>query len=151
MSLELSHALGRRQTGTCAGDWEHHCYKAFVIISRFSRGRKLTRCRPFSPYTMLKLVELMNQVYPPGVVSVLSGDDKYVCSRSSKHELTPTQSWASHDNASRHCKNHFHWIDWCWEEDHVCLCRNTQKSDFGAVSSRADWRASRWPFSGIVQ
>lgn len=38
----------------------------------------LTLASPYTPYTMLKLVELMNKVYPPGVVSVIGGSDKYV-------------------------------------------------------------------------
>jgi acyl-CoA reductase-like NAD-dependent aldehyde dehydrogenase len=31
---------------------------------------------PFTPYTALKLVELAQQIFPPGVVQVLGGDDK---------------------------------------------------------------------------
>lgn len=31
---------------------------------------------PFTPYTALKLVELAQEVFPPGVVQVLGGDDK---------------------------------------------------------------------------
>jgi acyl-CoA reductase-like NAD-dependent aldehyde dehydrogenase len=31
---------------------------------------------PFTPYTSLKLVELAQQVFPPGLVQVLGGDDK---------------------------------------------------------------------------
>jgi acyl-CoA reductase-like NAD-dependent aldehyde dehydrogenase len=31
---------------------------------------------PFTPYTALKLVELCQQIFPPGVVQVLGGDDK---------------------------------------------------------------------------
>lgn len=31
---------------------------------------------PFTPYTALKLVEIAQQVFPPGVVQVLGGDDK---------------------------------------------------------------------------
>lgn len=32
-------------------------------------------CRPFTPYCGLKLVELAQQFFPPGVVQSLSGDD----------------------------------------------------------------------------
>ena len=31
---------------------------------------------PFTPYTTLKLVELMQGVFPAGVVQVIGGDDK---------------------------------------------------------------------------
>jgi len=31
---------------------------------------------PFTPYTALKLVELAQEVFPPGVIQVLGGDDK---------------------------------------------------------------------------
>lgn len=31
---------------------------------------------PFTPYTTLKLVELMQESFPPGVVQVLGGDDR---------------------------------------------------------------------------
>lgn len=31
---------------------------------------------PFTPYTALKLIELAQEVFPPGVVQVLGGDDK---------------------------------------------------------------------------
>ena len=31
--------------------------------------------RPFTPYCVLKLVELAQQFFPPGVVQSLSGDD----------------------------------------------------------------------------
>ncbi|KAI9660745.1 MAG: hypothetical protein M1831_003437 [Alyxoria varia] len=32
--------------------------------------------RPYTPYTTLKMVELMQQTFPPGVVQVVGGDDK---------------------------------------------------------------------------
>lgn len=35
----------------------------------------LTRSRPYTPYTGLKLVELAQQFFPPGVVQALGGDD----------------------------------------------------------------------------
>lgn len=35
----------------------------------------LIRCRPFTPYTALKIVELAQKFFPPGVVQALSGDD----------------------------------------------------------------------------
>jgi acyl-CoA reductase-like NAD-dependent aldehyde dehydrogenase len=31
--------------------------------------------RPFTPYTALKLIELAQQFFPPGVIQALSGDD----------------------------------------------------------------------------
>lgn len=31
--------------------------------------------RPFTPYTAIKVVELAQQFFPPGVVQVLTGDD----------------------------------------------------------------------------
>lgn len=36
---------------------------------------ELTLARPFAPYCNLKLAELAQQFFPPGVVQGLSGDD----------------------------------------------------------------------------
>lgn len=35
----------------------------------------LTLCRPYTPYSALKIVEIMTQLLPVGVLQVLGGDD----------------------------------------------------------------------------
>jgi acyl-CoA reductase-like NAD-dependent aldehyde dehydrogenase len=40
---------------------------------------------PFTPYTALKVVELAQEIFPPGVVQVLGGDDKLGMSKNALH------------------------------------------------------------------
>lgn len=49
---------------------------SFVTPFRHSQTRVLTSSSPFTPYTALKLCEIAQQIFPPGVVQVLGGDDK---------------------------------------------------------------------------
>lgn len=36
----------------------------------------LTGNSPFTPYTLLKLVEMAQGIYPPGLIQVIGGDEK---------------------------------------------------------------------------
>lgn len=62
-----------------ASDWKRHYRQAFVSQPSlpYYQGKPslTTGYRPFTPYCGLKLAELAQKLFPPGVVQSLSGDD----------------------------------------------------------------------------
>src|SRR5688500_12909492 len=63
----------------CTGSVNRQCDHLKAIVRTSSPSLLLLHSaqpRPFAPYSCLKLVELAQQFFPPGVVQSLSGDDE---------------------------------------------------------------------------
>ncbi|KIV96813.1 hypothetical protein PV10_00629 [Exophiala mesophila] len=66
--------------GVVAAICPWNCESSFLILGKIAPALVSGNCviakpSPFTPYGLLKLVELAQQVFPPGVLQVLGGDD----------------------------------------------------------------------------
>jgi acyl-CoA reductase-like NAD-dependent aldehyde dehydrogenase len=62
--------------------------------------------RPFTPYSLLKLVELAQDIFPPGVLQVLGGDDSlgpWMTEHPSIHKISFTGSIATGKKVMQAC------------------------------------------------
>jgi acyl-CoA reductase-like NAD-dependent aldehyde dehydrogenase len=73
--LELSVPASNPQDCPSLDDWLHNYSQALVCILRFFDCSILTVFSPFTPYTALKIGEIAAQIFPPGVIQHLGGDD----------------------------------------------------------------------------
>lgn len=58
----------------------------------------ITKPSPFTPYSILKFTELVQSIFPPGVIQVLNGDDKtgpLLCEHPDVHKISFTGSIAT--------------------------------------------------------